>query len=606
MPARDRHLAYQAVTVLLALAASAGGARAASPPKAPASVSPPVVTGSAFVGRSLVTSDGTWSGTVTGYKYAWQQCGATGNACGTIAGATANTYVVRSTDVGHALRSVVTAANGVHTASATSAATAAANTLYTNTAAPTISGSAAVGTPLTVSTGSWSPSPATYGYAWLRCDSGGTCAPIVGDSVAQYTPMPGDVGDTIVARTAPNGDFGQAVTSASTGVIGSLGAPPAGYPVAGIGSWRIATHDFDLGESILQTGRYSVVAFGWQHDMIPLIRREDTATRLMIYEAGPDVGSCNTVESLTCGTGVSKEDAAAYDPSWLLRDSSGRLLYNAGYANNSIGDIGSSTFQQEWAKNAINSARAWGFDGVTIDDILGDFNGYTNATPAKYPTVASWQNAMVAFVASVSAQFRAAGLALYLDVQLYWGGTNDASNDVKWWQRIAPYADALMCEYFEQNPNTLTQMYSNTHTEWTGFWDGWLKLIDVAQAAGADFWGIDYASGDAAADRRNMVYGKASFLLKWDGGDGAYFFDPPGADPWNPAWTTDIGRPSGAMYAVGSGAYRRDYGQGTVVVNPMPSTQTIALGAAYVDTATGQSTTSVTLASTSAAILHTP
>src|SRR5439155_856114 len=48
----------------------------------------------------------------------------------------------------------------------------------TNTALPMISGTAAVGQPLSASTGSWSESPTRYEYQWQRCDSSGeSCAP---------------------------------------------------------------------------------------------------------------------------------------------------------------------------------------------------------------------------------------------------------------------------------------------------------------------------------------------------------------------------------------------------------------------------------------------
>ena len=104
-----------------------------------------------------------------------------------------------------------------------------------------------------------------------------------------------------------------------------------------------------------------------------------------------------------------------------------------------------------------------------------------------------------------------------------------------------------------------------------------------------------------------MTYGKASFLLKWNGKGGAYFWDYYASgtanNPWDPNWTMDIGTPTAAMYSVGSGAFRRDYTAGTVIVNPMLTTQTFSLGGTYT-TASGASVSSVTLAPTSAAILH--
>ena len=46
-----------------------------------------------------------------------------------------------------------------------------------------------------------------------------------------------------------------------------------------------------------------------------------------------------------------------------------------------------------------------------------------------------------------------------------------------------------------------------------------------------------------------MSFEKASFLLAWDGGRSVFVYNPlDGSDPWNPAWTTDIGTPTGARY----------------------------------------------------------
>ena len=75
-------------------------------------------------------------------------------------------------------------------------------------------------------------------------------------------------------------------------------------------------------------------------------------------------------------------------------------------------------------------------------------------------------------------------------------------------------------------------------------------------------------------------------------------------DPWNPAWTTDIGTPLGARYQVGA-AWRRDYSAGTVIVDPDPvNAQTVSLGATYT-TLAGQNVTSITVQPDSAAILTT-
>ena len=96
-----------------------------------------------------------------------------------------------------------------------------------DTVAPAISGSPAVGVRLAVSNGTWSESPFVYGYQWEDCNSEGkTCAPILGATNQNYTPVSGDVGHTLVAEvTAANGDGSVVASSAaSTTVLSKAGA----------------------------------------------------------------------------------------------------------------------------------------------------------------------------------------------------------------------------------------------------------------------------------------------------------------------------------------------------------------------------------------------
>ncbi len=388
-------------------------------------------------------------------------------------------------------------------------------------------------------------------------------------------------------------------------------ATGSGEANAGIGAWRIGNPDLGISESTQLLGRYSVVVINaYEWPLVPIIKAESPGTRVLMYTSAIDIQQdCDTPgEELTCATGITMYDVNTNDSSWILRDANGNAILNAKYPYYYVGDIGSSSYRSKWASHVANQARSLGFDGVSIDGVLGAFEGETGGVvPAKYPTDSAWANAMAGFVDAVGPALKAQGLYVGAEVYSSTTGTsnNNGSFDGSWWQRVAPDLSALFCEYFEQNPTDWTQMYSNTHLDWTDNWDGWLNLVDIAQNAGADFFGLDYGTG-GSTDSRDMTYGKASFLLKWNGGGGVYFWDyRDGAahDLWNPNWTMNIGTPNGSMYSVGSGAFRRDYSAGTVIVNPMQTTQTFTLGGTYL-TPSGSSVTSVTLAPTSAAILQ--
>jgi len=75
----------------------------------------PVVSGTAVVGQSLTTTDGTWTGTPSPtFSYQWYR-GAT-----PISGATNSTYTLVQADAGQNIKCTVTATNGAGSASADS------------------------------------------------------------------------------------------------------------------------------------------------------------------------------------------------------------------------------------------------------------------------------------------------------------------------------------------------------------------------------------------------------------------------------------------------------------------------------------------------------
>ena len=96
----------------------------AAPPAPPSNTTLPAISGTATQGQTLTTSNGSWNGNPTSYAYQWRDCDSSGSSCTNINGATQSNYTVASGDVGHTLRSVVTATNAAGSASATSAQTA--------------------------------------------------------------------------------------------------------------------------------------------------------------------------------------------------------------------------------------------------------------------------------------------------------------------------------------------------------------------------------------------------------------------------------------------------------------------------------------------------
>jgi hypothetical protein len=89
---------------------------------------------------------------------------------------------------------------------------------------PSLSGTATVGQILTVSNGTWSPTPTGYQYAWQRCNP--TCAAISGAYSSTYTLASADAGATVKALVwAMNGFSHGAAWTASSATVGAGSIP---------------------------------------------------------------------------------------------------------------------------------------------------------------------------------------------------------------------------------------------------------------------------------------------------------------------------------------------------------------------------------------------
>jgi hypothetical protein len=199
---------------------------------APVNTALPVVTGVAAYGGTLTTTTGSWSGSpAPTYAYGWLQCAPNGASCSPIPGATSATYRVQAGDVGATLRAQVTATNSSGSVSVQSlpTTTVGRSSGPQATTPPSIVGSPAVGSTLTISTGSWSGSGAIdYAYEWDRCDDQGAgCAPIDGATGRTYAVAAADAGSRLRATVVATDANGSTSASAgTTAVIGGSGTTP--------------------------------------------------------------------------------------------------------------------------------------------------------------------------------------------------------------------------------------------------------------------------------------------------------------------------------------------------------------------------------------------
>jgi RHS repeat-associated protein len=110
-----------------------------------------------------------------------------------------------------------------------------------NEAAPAVTGTMAIGSTLSVSTGTWSNSPLSYAYQWEACNSKGeSCTPIVGATNSTYVIQQDVSKDYLVARVWATNSDGSGVAQSTVGAgvpstetyyypFGSLGSGPGEF-----------------------------------------------------------------------------------------------------------------------------------------------------------------------------------------------------------------------------------------------------------------------------------------------------------------------------------------------------------------------------------------
>jgi hypothetical protein len=369
---------------------------------------------------------------------------------------------------------------------------------------------------------------------------------------------------------------------------GSATAGGRGSTVAGTGLLRTSAHfSHGPGQSraallIVSTSEASAAA------------REPG--RSLVYFSGTDVNT-------HWNTGVPYSQAKRNG--WLLTNASGSLLTNRSYPSDYVGDVGSPPYQRAWIRNVSHFLRTHGDDGVMIDDVLADLVPLAGAEATAYPTQKAWAAAQLSFIRAVGTALRARGYYVLVSASGYVPGDpgdNTGATTASWWRELAPHVSGLINEYYGETQDGNNRLRSAGES-WTENWNGWQRLVRIAQSNGRDFVGVTHGR---PGDTRTMAYGKASFLLDWNGHGGAFVYAATqNGNAWNGAWTEDLGRPRGRKRAVGAGWLRR-YRHGVVLLNPSPSsTQRFVLPRRYV-TAAGRSVKTTTLPPTTGLILRAP
>jgi hypothetical protein len=359
---------------------------------------------------------------------------------------------------------------------------------------------------------------------------------------------------------------------------------------ASVGALRICSDCASTGGDLSRYGY--VVLHAWEYGRIAELRAKNPGIRILVYKnasASYSYACRNGTDDalLPAGTGYCAADRE--HPDWFLQDTAGRRIEFCDYAGLWQMDVGSAAYQQAWLDSVSRELSTYGWDGVVLDDVNSTAKYHLcGRTIAKYPTESAYEEATRTFLAGVGPTLQQRGFLVLPNINFdCWEAC---------WSRYLQYTSGAVREWWSKNTTGAGGQYTGDNWDWA---NGFLRLT---QQQGKIFVGITYAPVD---DTRSMRYARASFLLDWDGGPSAFVFEPTpeATDPWQPEWTVDVGRPTGGRYQT-AGAWRRDYSDGTVLVNSSASaTATVALGGAYL-LPDGSTATSATLQPATGLILR--
>jgi hypothetical protein len=279
--------------------------------------------------------------------------------------------------------------------------------------------------------------------------------------------------------------------------------------------------------------------------------------------------------SLRTSCGVPWEQAVAND--WILKDAGGNYVrYGDCSSGLALLDVGNSAYEKAFTSRVeqILASRR-GLDGVFIDDVEGSALGRCTKS-VKYPNDASYRRAILSFVKAVGSALRAKGWYVAVNAAIdspaaepSTGPSWDGTQYIWWARQLAPYVDGINMERWQENWDASASIRVRGQLG-NQAWDGWERVPAALASLGKDFFAMETGG---LADVNKASYLRASFLLAWKPGRGAFLYTDDYAgrgDPWTLTATPQIGRPLGPKVGVGTG-FRRTFSSGVVVINPDPS-----------------------------------
>jgi Hypothetical glycosyl hydrolase family 15 len=297
------------------------------------------------------------------------------------------------------------------------------------------------------------------------------------------------------------------------------------------------------------------------------MKAANPSLQILVYKNLTGSRTDCTTPTSNCTAGVTYQQADSQHPEWFLLNKQGQRIRFNDYQDLWAMDVGSPSYQAQWAENVVTEIQRDGWDGVFLDDTNATMKYHYDPTNiAKYPSDSAWQGATRSAIANIAPRIGVAGKFTIANL----GGWLDYPSVGDSWLQ---YLDGAMQEHFAKWGSSAGSGYADQ-----GTWQIELNSAKYAQSQGKIFLGeTNSADGDRVAAR----YGWASILLATMGSahfalHGNYTYEN-----WFPEYDYAIGIPTGPEKTDANGVHRRVFKNGIVVVNPTGGQLSANLGGTY-------------------------
>lgn len=482
--------------------------------------STPQITGNTAIGQKLTAVPGSWTEGAQ-LSYLWKREG--------LKVGTDSTYVLTENDEGFSLTVTVTGTKSMYNSgSETSAITAEIGAaIISNTARPSITGTAVEGRTLTASAGSWSPSEAKLGFQWLRDDQ-----PVQGAEGRTYKLTAEDVGSVISVRVEGTMDGYKSGSGVSAGTVKVL------LPMV-TGTTPVVTGTPEVSRTLTaEPGKWQDGAdmkYQWLANGVPVAGANDTTFVLGKNQIGKKMtfSAVGTKDKHRARTAVSAATAPVTD--LVVVNIQAPSIAGTAMEGSALRVANAGT----WGPGTVNLGYQWLRDGkavsgadkaeyqLTQEDVgavmslrvSGTKDGYESRSVTTAGTVRVLDLAVTGPVPTVSGS-ATAGHTVTAKIGTW---TKDAKIEYQWLRNGAPIPGAVKAEYTLGNADVGTRLAvrvtgtkdgytqaQKTSAETGKAYRGWIEATKTAWVWGGQMDGYTLSAKDVAYNT-----GGADLSFQW-------------------------------------------------------------------------------------------